>query len=59
MRPRGTISQRICEVNPGSRLYVFSDGAYEFSRPDGRTARLPDLDPATQPAYPAGPIEAG
>jgi sigma-B regulation protein RsbU (phosphoserine phosphatase) len=28
---------------PGSRLYVFSDGAYEISGPDGRTRQLPDL----------------
>jgi len=28
---------------PGSRLYVFSDGAYEISSPDGRTRQLSDL----------------
>ena len=28
---------------PGSRLYVFSDGAYEISGPDGRMRQLPDL----------------
>jgi len=32
-----------CTVQPGSRLYVFSDGAYEIPRTDGRTAQLPDL----------------
>ena len=32
-----------CDVTPGSRLYVFSDGAYEISRPDGSTAQLTDL----------------
>lgn len=30
-------------TTPGSRLYVFSDGAYEISRPDGRTLQLADL----------------
>jgi sigma-B regulation protein RsbU (phosphoserine phosphatase) len=28
---------------PGSRLYLFSDGAYEISGSDGRTRQLPDL----------------
>lgn len=32
-----------CEVKPGSRLYVFSDGAYEIERPDGTTAQLADF----------------
>ena len=32
-----------CDVPRGSRLYVFSDGAYEISGPDGRTRQLPDL----------------
>jgi sigma-B regulation protein RsbU (phosphoserine phosphatase) len=32
-----------CEVKPGSRLYVFSDGVFEISRPDGRLTQLPDL----------------
>lgn len=32
-----------CQVAPGQRLYVFSDGAYEISQPDGRTAQLTDL----------------
>jgi phosphoserine phosphatase RsbU/P len=31
------------ELRRGSRLYVFSDGAYELSRPDGKTMQLPDL----------------
>ena len=32
-----------CEVKRGSRLYVFSDGAYEISQPSGSTAQLADL----------------
>ncbi len=30
------------EVVPGSQLFVFSDGTYEISRPDGRTGTLPE-----------------
>jgi phosphoserine phosphatase RsbU/P len=32
-----------CPVPRGSRLYVFSDGAYEIPGPDGRTRQLPDF----------------
>jgi sigma-B regulation protein RsbU (phosphoserine phosphatase) len=32
-----------CHVLHGCRLYVFSDGAYEISGPDGRTRNLADL----------------
>lgn len=32
-----------CAVPPGSKLYVFSDGAYEISGPDGRTRQWADL----------------
>jgi sigma-B regulation protein RsbU (phosphoserine phosphatase) len=32
-----------CIVPPGSKLFVFSDGAYEISGPDGRTRQLSDL----------------
>lgn len=32
-----------CEVEPGSQLYVFSDGVYEIERPNGTTATLPEL----------------
>jgi sigma-B regulation protein RsbU (phosphoserine phosphatase) len=39
------------EVSCGSRLYVFSDGAYEISRPDGRLLQLSDL--ITQLAQPS------
>jgi sigma-B regulation protein RsbU (phosphoserine phosphatase) len=32
-----------CDVPHGSKLYVFSDGAYEISGPDGHTRQLADL----------------
>jgi sigma-B regulation protein RsbU (phosphoserine phosphatase) len=32
-----------CTVSRGSKLYVFSDGAYEISGCDGRPRQLPDL----------------
>jgi phosphoserine phosphatase RsbU/P len=41
--PTAEFRRESCEVKPGSRLYVFSDGAYEISRPDGSTAQLPEL----------------
>jgi len=42
-----------CAVPTGSRLYVFSDGAYEISQPNGRTAQLPDLlEQLAQPISP-------
>ena len=41
--PDAAFRRESCKVKPGSRLYVFSDGAYEISRPDGTTAQLPDL----------------
>jgi len=31
------------QIGQGSRLYVFSDGAYEFARPDGSPVQLADL----------------
>jgi sigma-B regulation protein RsbU (phosphoserine phosphatase) len=31
------------DVSPGSRLYVFSDGAYELERSDGSPVKLADL----------------
>jgi len=31
------------EIKRGSRLYVFSDGAYELARPDGSAVQLSDL----------------
>jgi sigma-B regulation protein RsbU (phosphoserine phosphatase) len=43
-----------CEVKPGSKLYVFSDGAYEISWPDGRTAQLADLLRQLNEPVPAG-----
>ena len=42
-----------CTVPSGHRLYVFSDGAYEIARPDGRTAQLTDL--LQQLALPVSP----
>ena len=41
--PAAEFRSESCEVKPGSRLYVFSDGAYEISRPDGSTAQLAAL----------------
>jgi phosphoserine phosphatase RsbU/P len=41
--PAAEFRSESCEVKPGSRLYVFSDGAYEIVRLDGTTAQLPDL----------------
>jgi PAS domain S-box-containing protein len=32
-----------CTVDPGSQLYVFSDGVYEIEQADGKTATLADL----------------
>ena len=41
--PEAAFRNESCEVKPGSRLYVFSDGAYEISRPGAGTAQLGDL----------------
>ena len=41
--PTAEFRSASCQVQHGSRLYVFSDGAYEIARPDGSTAQLPDL----------------
>jgi sigma-B regulation protein RsbU (phosphoserine phosphatase) len=43
-----------CDVPRGSRLYLFSDGAYEISSPDGRTRKLPDLIQQLSQPSPAG-----
>ena len=32
-----------CHVTPGSRLFIFSDGAYEVSRPDGSMLALDEF----------------
>ncbi|HVY17268.1 MAG TPA: SpoIIE family protein phosphatase [Rhodopila sp.] len=40
--PRPWPAQEIA-VDPGSRLYVFSDGAFEIEQPDGSTWRIEDL----------------
>lgn len=51
--PTAEFRNESCEVIPGSRLYVFSDGAYEIARPDGTTAQLADLiQQLSQPAPP-------
>jgi hypothetical protein len=44
------------EIPPASRLYLFSDGAFETKRPDGKQNALPDLLPAlTAPPVPDTP----
>ncbi|HSU56591.1 MAG TPA: SpoIIE family protein phosphatase [Candidatus Dormibacteraeota bacterium] len=50
--PEAQFRNKSCETTPGSRLYVFSDGAYEISRPDGTMAQLPDF--VRQLGAPAG-----
>ncbi len=40
--PDAQFTQSEIEVAPGSQLFVFSDGAYEIARPDGRTGTLPE-----------------
>jgi sigma-B regulation protein RsbU (phosphoserine phosphatase) len=51
--PTAEFRNESCEVKPGSRLYVFSDGTYEIARPDGTTAQLADLmQQLSQPAPP-------
>jgi len=51
--PASEFRSESCAVKRGSRLYVFSDGAYEISQPGGATAQLPDL--IQQINYPARP----
>jgi len=41
--PAAEFRSASCQAKSGSRLYVFSDGAYEIARPDGSTAQLADL----------------
>jgi sigma-B regulation protein RsbU (phosphoserine phosphatase) len=49
--PTAEFCNEACSVAPGSKLYVFSDGAYEISRPDGTVLQLADLiDQLGQPA---------
>lgn len=49
--PAAVFRAESCELKPGSRLYVFSDGAYEITGPDGRTLQLADLaEQLRQPA---------
>jgi phosphoserine phosphatase RsbU/P len=46
-----------CDVPPGGRLFVFSDGVYEITRPDGRAFEFADftalLAPPSRPDMPA------
>jgi sigma-B regulation protein RsbU (phosphoserine phosphatase) len=46
--PDSAYRSATCPVRPGDRLFVFSDGAYEIARPDGRTAEIQDLLDALQ-----------
>jgi sigma-B regulation protein RsbU (phosphoserine phosphatase) len=41
--PDARFCNNSADVNHGSRLYVFSDGAYELTRPDGTPVQLSDL----------------
>jgi len=41
--PESAYQAQQCDVPAGSALFVFSDGAYEIARPDGRTLQLSDL----------------
>jgi len=46
--PTAEFRNDVREVKQGSRLYVFSDGAYELARPDGSPVQLTDLIPQIQ-----------
>lgn len=49
--PAAAFRAETCEVKPGGRLYVFSDGAYEITGADGRTLQLDNLaEQLRQPA---------
>jgi len=51
--PAAEFRSGTCEVKRGSKLYVFSDGAYEITRPDGTTLQLTDLlEQLRKPATP-------
>jgi sigma-B regulation protein RsbU (phosphoserine phosphatase) len=52
--PATEFRSHTCDVPRGSRLYLFSDGAYEISSPDGRTRNLPDLIQQLSQPSPAG-----
>jgi|GEM_PF-103330 len=53
--PATEFRSEACAVTPGSRLYVFSDGAYEIAMPNGHTAQLADLlQQLEQPVSPGG-----
>lgn len=41
--PQSQFSYQKIALSPGSRLYVFSDGAYELTRSDGSSWKLDDL----------------
>ena len=49
--PEATFAQQTVDVAPGSRLYAFSDGAFEFVDKSGRSRGLSDFVPLlTEPA---------
>jgi phosphoserine phosphatase RsbU/P len=41
--PESVYASGSCAVPPGSRLFIFSDGAYEIEQPNGLTLQLDDL----------------
>ncbi len=41
--PESQFVEASVNVPPGSRFYVFSDGAFELTRPDGRSLQVGDL----------------
>jgi serine phosphatase RsbU (regulator of sigma subunit) len=41
--PDAVFRNDICNIGRGSKLYVFSDGVYEISKPDGQTQQLADF----------------
>lgn len=46
--PEAKFSAAECQVAPGSRLYVFSDGCFEVLTPSGAQWELPDFLPLLQ-----------
>ena len=41
--PRMTFPEGVVDLPASSRLYIFSDGIYEITKPDGSMMRLPDF----------------
>jgi sigma-B regulation protein RsbU (phosphoserine phosphatase) len=49
--PGAKFKNDVSDVPPGSRLYVFSDGVYEITKPDGSMMHLDELvDELVKPA---------